>query len=143
MIEKVHKFERAVIFVLICMMIFVVSLATIRLGWVLIEEMLRPPFLLLNIDEMLTVFGFFLILLIGVELLESIKAYLKDDQIHVEVVFTVALIAVARKVITLDVTKVPSLALVGIGSIIIALAVGYFLIKKVHLKAGTPGVGPK
>ena len=127
------------------MMVFVVFLSTIRLGWILVEEMHKPPFLLLNIDEMLQVFGFFLMVLIGVELLESIKAYIKEDQIHVEVVFTVALIAVARKVITLDVAHTSSLALVGIGSIILSLGIGYFLIKKAHSPAGrrTAGDGPK
>ena len=52
-----------------------------------IAELMKPPVSLLNIEEMLEVFGFFLMVLIGVELLESIKAYLQEERVHAEVVF--------------------------------------------------------
>jgi uncharacterized membrane protein (DUF373 family) len=54
-----------------------------------------------------------------------------EKLVHVEIVFAVALIAVARKVIVLDVAKYPSLTLMAIGIIIIALSVGYYLIKRI------------
>lgn len=38
-----------------------------------------------------------MLVLIGVEVLETLKAYLKKDVIHVRVVLEVALIAMARK----------------------------------------------
>jgi uncharacterized membrane protein (DUF373 family) len=38
-------------------------------------------------------------MLIGIELLETIKAYLLEKVVHVEIVIEVALIAIARKVI--------------------------------------------
>jgi uncharacterized membrane protein (DUF373 family) len=66
--------------------------------------------------------------LIGVELLETIKAYVKENVVHVEVVFTVAMIAIARKVIILDVKELSGLTLMGIGVIIIALSAGYYLL---------------
>jgi len=93
---------------------------------------LLTPFLMLNIDQLFLIFGFFLMILIGLELLESIKTYLTEDKIHVEVLFTIALIAVARKVITLEITKLPDLTIMGIAALIISLSVGYFLIKKSH-----------
>jgi uncharacterized membrane protein (DUF373 family) len=93
--------------------------------------MFEPPVLLLNIEQLLTIFDLFLIILIGLELLESIKIYITQEKTPVEVILTVALIAVARKVITLEYTKLSSLTLIGIASIIIALATGYYLIKKV------------
>ena len=43
-------------------------------------------------------------------------------------VFTVAMIAIARKVIILDVKELSSLTLMGIGVIIIALSAGYYLL---------------
>jgi uncharacterized membrane protein (DUF373 family) len=130
MMEKLKFLEKIVIISLMIMMIFIVVLSTIRLGWILVEEMLKPPVMLLNIDEMLRVFGFFLMLLIGIELLESIKAYITEDVIRVEAIIAIALIAIARKVIVLDLTKLPSLTLIGIASILIALSAGYFLIRR-------------
>jgi len=66
--------------------------------------------------------------------LETVKAYLVENAIRVHVVFTVALIAISRKVIILDVKETPSLKLAGIAAIIIALSVGYFFIKKMGEK---------
>jgi uncharacterized membrane protein (DUF373 family) len=86
---------------------------------------------MLEIDQLLEIFGLFLLVLIGIELLDTMKAYLVEKVVHVEIVFAVALIAVARKVIVLDVAKYPSLTLIAIGVIILALSIGYYLIKRI------------
>ena len=57
------------------------------MAYILATELIKSPFLLLNIEEMLEVFGFFLMILIGLELLETVKAYFKEDKIHTDVVF--------------------------------------------------------
>jgi uncharacterized membrane protein (DUF373 family) len=49
--------------------------------------------------SLLDVFGYFLLVLIGVELLETLRSYMKKDAIHVRVVLEVALIAMARKAV--------------------------------------------
>jgi uncharacterized membrane protein (DUF373 family) len=59
-----------------------------------------------------------MLVLIGIELLETImKTYITQKQPHYEVVLSVAIIAIARKVIILDIKEVDSLSLVGIASI--------------------------
>jgi uncharacterized membrane protein (DUF373 family) len=124
------RLERTLLVVLTGMMAVVLVLATAELGYVLIIDIFRPPFFILEIDELLDLFGLFLLVLIGIELLDTMKAYMVEKVVHVEIVFAVALIAVARKVIVLDVAKYPSLTLMAIGVIIIALSVGYYLIKR-------------
>jgi len=111
-------------------MVSIVFLSTVELGWIIIEDIITPPVFLLDINELLDIFGMFLLVLIGVELLETVKMYLNEKKVHVEVVFTVAMIAIARKVIILDVKELSSLTLIGIGAIIIALSSGYYLIKR-------------
>jgi uncharacterized membrane protein (DUF373 family) len=54
----------------------------------------------------------------------------RENVVHTEVVFAVALIAVARKVIILDIKKIGSMTLLGLAAVILALSVGYYLIKK-------------
>ncbi len=115
---------------LIIMMILVVFLATIELDWIIIMDVITPPIILLEIDELLEIFGFFLLVLIGVELLETIRAYLRENVIHVEIVIVVALIAIARKVITFDPNKYESLTLLAIAALILSLAVAYHFIKR-------------
>jgi uncharacterized membrane protein (DUF373 family) len=73
--------------------------------------------------------------LIGIELLESLKVYITEDKIHVEVILSIALIAVARKVISLELTTYPSLTIIAISSLVMTLSAGYFLIKKAHQRA--------
>ncbi len=77
-----------------------------------------------------TIFGGFLSVLIGVELLHTIKMYLREDVVHVEIVLLVALIGISRHVIDLDIEHLQPLQLVGISSLILVLSVGYFFIKK-------------
>ena len=125
-----HSFERAIINVLLVLMSITILVSTAELGYKLFEELLSPPFLLFNIENLQGIFGFFFMVLIGLELLETIKAYLDDDKIHVEVVFLVAMIAVARKIIILDYKEYTPQVLYGISALILSLAIGYYFIKK-------------
>jgi uncharacterized membrane protein (DUF373 family) len=122
--------ERIIVTALIVMMTIVLLLATVDLGWILARDIFSLPIMLLGIDELLEIFGFFLLVLIGVELLETIKAYFDEHVVHVEVVLEVAMIAIARKVITLEVKDLPSLTLIGISAIILALAVAFYFVKR-------------
>jgi uncharacterized membrane protein (DUF373 family) len=124
------KFEHIIVLSLISMMMLVVVLATLELGWVIIRDIITPPIILLEIDELLEIFGFFLLVLIGIELLETIKAYLMTHVVHVEIVLEVALIAIARKVIILDLEKYESLTLIGIAALISAVALAFWVIKR-------------
>ncbi len=126
------RFEHIVITALIVMMVMIVLLSTIELGWIIIKDILSPPHVLLDITELLDIFGFFLLVLIGVELLETIKAYFVEHIVHVEVVVEVAMIAIARKVIILDVKDYQPMQLVGIAVIIAALSIAHYVIKYVH-----------
>jgi len=128
--KYLEKFEKVIVSSLLVMMVSVVFLSTVELGWIIIKDIITPPVFLLDINELLDIFGMFLLVLIGVELLETVKMYLNEKKVHVEVVFTVAMIAIARKVIILDVKELSSLTLIGIGAIIIALSSGYYLIKR-------------
>jgi len=103
----------------------------VMVGWGL-EPCSVGRFKMIEIEELLQVFGFFLLVLIGVELLETIKAYFVEHIVHVEVVVEVAMIAIARKVITLDVKDYEPLHLCGIAFIIIALSLAYFVVKRGH-----------
>ncbi len=130
MLKLIEACERFIITALIVMMIVAVLLSTIELGWIMVDQIASPPFFVLDIRELFELFGFFLMVLIGIELLQSVKTYLSSSQIHVEVVFMVAMIAIARKVIILDLHEVSGLSLIGLAATIFALAAGYFAVKK-------------
>ena len=140
-------FERAIIASLIFLMAVTVLFSALDLGWLVIQQLLAPPCFLMDVNDLLDTFGLFLLVLIGLELLETFKAYLAEHIIHVEVVFMVAMIAIARKVIILDVKELPSATLLGIASILITLSGGYYLFRRAYwedcrLGEGAPDASP-
>ena len=129
--EKMFKiFEKVIVVVLIGLMMVAVFVSTVELAVILFQQLMKPPVFLLSISEMLEVFGFFLMVLIGLELLETIKAYLQEDRIHAEVVLLVALVAVSRKVIVLKYKELTPEMLYGMSALIVALAIAFFLVRR-------------
>lgn len=125
----IRVFERVIVISLIGMMMIVILATTFELGRLIFTSILQINPYVFDINNLLEIFGFFLLILIGVELLETIKAYLSAHIIRVEVVLEVALIAIARKVIIVDVKEFPSLTLIGISALVLAIAVAFYLEK--------------
>lgn len=123
-------FEKVIILALMIMMVVVVIVSTIELGRILVVDLLDFNGSLIDITQLLDIFGFFLLILIGVELLETIKAYLANHVVHVEIVTEVALIAIARKVIILDVKEMKPEMVLSVAALILAIAVAYYLQKQ-------------
>lgn len=133
MLDLLRRFERFLIQVLMAMMALVLLLATVDLGWTIIKDISQPPYLTMSVDQLLELFGLFMLVIIGIELLETImKTYLTQGIPHYEVVLSVAIIAIARKVIILDIKETSSLSLIGMASIILALTFGYYFMKKIE-----------
>ncbi len=133
MLERLtDQIERGIITALLLLMLLVVILASVELVVIIAQEMMKPPlFLLLNIQELFPIFGFFLMILIGLELVETIRIYHQEHTLRAEFVLVVALIAVARKVIVYD-FKTDPMGGLGIAAMVLALAIGYFLMKRAH-----------
>jgi len=127
MIQHLKQFEHFIVAALILMLAVVILLSVGALAWILVQDAMSPPVLILDIEELLELFGLFLLVLIGIELLETIKNYYTEGKIELTVIFTVALIALARKIITLEPDKYDPLTLVGLGIIILALVCGYWV----------------
>jgi len=125
MSQWLRKYERVIVGALLAMLAVVVALSTVELGWILLKDILSPPSLLLEVDELLEVFGFFLLVLIGLELLDTIKIYFEKGSIELKVIFTVALIAIGRKIIIFDPKDYDGLQMIGVAAIIVALVFGY------------------
>lgn len=141
MIQHLKQFERFIVAALILMMVVVILLSVGELGWILVRDVISPPVLILEIDELLELFGFFLLVLIGIELLETIKNYYTEGKIELTVIFTVALIALARKIIILEPDKYDPMTLVGLGIMILALVSGYWVTVTLRRREKAPLTG--
>jgi len=137
--SAVKTIERYIIKTLIALMSVLLIIATLQLAYMVVVSILQSEVFIMDLDVLMDLFGVFLLVLIGIELLDTIKVYFKKHDIHVEVVMLVALIAIARKIILMDFDKYSGFEIMGIAAIVISLALGYYFIKK----AGGCGFWPE
>lgn len=130
-VSIVHTVKKWMSLLVLLVLTIIVSASIIELIIVLYLDIFDPTddVLFLEINELFRIFSFVFIILIGFELMETVEMYFKSNVIHAEVVLLVAVIAVSRKVILLDLEKYDPLAIIGLGIIILALGGCYYLIK--------------
>lgn len=75
-------------------------------------------------------FSGILLILIGLELIETVRAYLHGHRVRLEIVLIVSVIAVARHILDIDLAAAKGITLLGIAALVVALTVGYFLIRQ-------------
>lgn len=75
-------------------------------------------------------FGGALLVLLGLELLETVRTYFVEHRVRLEVIMIVAMIAVSRHIITIDFEHADGLWLVGVASLVVALGAAYYLVKR-------------
>lgn len=134
MLKFIKNTERLLIWGILIVMLTIILLAFIDIIYEIIQEIVKKPMFIIDANGLMNLFSLFLVLLIGLELLETIKAYLKDDIVHVEFIILVAIIAISRKVIIWDFKKYSTEELISLAGMIVALGITYFLIKKADFK---------
>jgi uncharacterized membrane protein (DUF373 family) len=91
----------------------------------------RDPYpLLIKTEELYAIFSMILIIIVGYELFKSLYIILHSNQMPVKSIIKVAAIAMANKVITLNLKEIEPIELFGISTIIIAIGLSYFLFQK-------------
>ncbi|MFN6537164.1 MAG: phosphate-starvation-inducible PsiE family protein [Nostoc sp. EkiNYC01] len=126
--HMIENIEVLVSKVLSILMVVVILVAIADLGVFLFKELFTIPYGKFN-TTLYKVFGLFLNILIALEILENITGYLRKHVIQVELVIVTSLIAVARKIIILDLEKVPGIDIIGLGVAILALSISYLIIR--------------
>ena len=128
------RIESLVAKLLAIAMVVVLIFTVFDLGVFLCVALFLPPENRSEKIFIIEVFGLFLNVLIALELMENITAYLRKHVVQVELVFITALIAAARKIIILDLAKVSGQQLLGLGFAILALSISYWLIRQMNIK---------
>jgi uncharacterized membrane protein (DUF373 family) len=130
---QLERIEVIVSKILSLFMIVVIAVSIWHLGLYLFQALFTQT------DDSFTktlfrIFGLFLNVLIALEILENITAYLKKHVIQLELVIVTSLIAVARKIIILDLEKTTELGIIALASAILALSISYWVIRNVNSK---------
>lgn len=128
LIQKLQIIIHWSVRLLAILMVFVIVMGVVDVAWALYQKLVSPPTYILTITDMLAAFGAFMAVLIAIEIFINITIYLRDDVIHVKIVMATALMAIARKVIILDLETVEPAYLWGIASVVLAISIGYWLV---------------
>ena len=130
----IQYFERFVIILLLGLMAVVIMVSLYELTVLIFSEIFNArdegTISLFEERNVLDVLSFIMLVVISLELFETIKLYLDRHVISADFIILVALTAVARKIIIMDYSRYEPLMIIGMGVIIIALALGYYFIKK-------------
>lgn len=124
--------ETIVAKILTIALLVVILVALVDLMFVLSQILFQsPPSGFFN-QTILEVFGLFLNILIALELLDNITAYLRKHIFQVELVIATSLIAVARKIIIFDLKKYSNTDLISLAVAIFALSISYWLVRRLN-----------
>jgi uncharacterized membrane protein (DUF373 family) len=130
LLKVLHISIRFAIRILALLMVLVIYWSIADVVYVLYLKLSTPPYFLLDVEDILQTFGAFMVVLIAVEIFINIRLYLGSNVIPVELVLATALMAVARKIIVLDLKLVSAEQIAGLALVTISLGVTYYLIKK-------------
>lgn len=72
-----------------------------------------------------------LLVILGLELMETLRTYFAEHRVRLRVIVVVALIAMGRHIIQLDFEHASGVLLIGVGVLVLALATSYYLIGRV------------
>ncbi|OOZ48800.1 hypothetical protein BOW39_08635 [Solemya velum gill symbiont] len=129
-IRFLHRIIRFAVKILAILMVLVIVWGIGDVIYVLYQRLTEPPFLLLQINDILATFGAFLAVLIAIEIFINISMYLSTNVIPVRLVIATALMAIARKVIIFDFETITPPFIYGTAAFVLALGVTYWLITK-------------
>ncbi len=130
-LRRLETFEALVSKALSIAMVVVLIVAIVDLFIVLSKALIDPAEVLFQ-KNLFAIFGLFLDVLIALEILENITAYLKRHVVQVELVIVTSLTAVARKIIIFDFDKAGGVELIGLGIAIFALAMSYWIVRRLN-----------
>ena len=126
--------ERVVVITMIVLLVLVLLVAVVELWGLFVS---RTGGRLGDIataqdfqDILQNAFGGILVVFVGLELLETMRAYFADHHVRVEVIIFVAIIATGRHIIGLDVHHTEPMTFIGLSTLMLALSGSYFLMKK-------------
>jgi uncharacterized membrane protein (DUF373 family) len=126
-----HRILRVAAYVLAITMLIVILEGVVSVVRTVVLNMSQPPYLI--IPDIVKTFSAFLAVLIAYEIFANITLYIRSDVFPVKLVIATALMAVARKVIVLDLNELTAWDVLGLGGLVLGLGVAYWLVSQADL----------
>jgi uncharacterized membrane protein (DUF373 family) len=130
----IARFERGLAKILSVALSFVLVVAVLQLLLMLGSDLLDLQVNWAG-EGLIQLLDQILVILIALEVLQNLTAYLREHVVQIELVLVTALTAVARKVIVMPPgTHKDPAELAGLGIAVVALAASYWLVRQSHFK---------
>jgi len=136
--ERLSRYFEAIVvgaLQLLLMVVIVIAVADlwIILATALFDERLLELTTVPDLQRALqrTLAGVLLVLL-GLEMMAALRTYFSEHSVKVEIILILALIAVGRHIIQLDIEHLDGVRLIGMAVLIIGLAAGLAMIRGLH-----------
>jgi uncharacterized membrane protein (DUF373 family) len=126
-LRTISKVENIASKIMAIALIFVIFIALFDLLRLLTYDLFFTDPKLVFTVPLLKIFGMFLNVLIALELMENITAYLRQHVIQLELVVITALTAVARKIVIFD-SKADG-DLTGLAVAVLSLSISYWIVR--------------
>ncbi len=141
-LDLVDRFERQLAKVLSLLLCVVLVAATVHLSITVVWELFNPATGWLG-NDLIRILGDVLTVLIALEVLQNVTAYLRHHVVQIELVLLTALTAVSRKVIVLPPgAENKPMLLLGLGIMVVSLSAGYWLVRHASFTRKAPRTGP-
>jgi len=131
-LDLLVELERLVAKFLAIVMIGVILVSLFDLVILVVRDVFTSPPVGFFNQGLIEIFGAFLSVLIALEIMENITAYLRKHVVQVELVIVTSLTAVARKIIILDLGKIGGNQIIGLAIAILALSLSYWTIRIIN-----------
>jgi uncharacterized membrane protein (DUF373 family) len=133
-LRAITAFERSLAKVLSVVLTAVLVVATLQLLIVLGVDLLDLQVNWTG-EGLIRLLDQVLVILIALEVLQNLTAYMREHAVQIELVLVTALTAVARKVIVMPpgVQKNPA-DLIGLGVAVVSLAAAYWMVRQSHFR---------
>jgi len=134
------KFEVTVFYILSAIIVLYIAVEIVELiyqfGKALFTRSDSSTRLLITKEDTALVLPVFFNILIAIELIDTFNVYIREHSIKVQSILLIGLIAIGRKLLVLDIGHSEGIQNIGLASIIIALALGYYLVKRPEVNKG-------
>jgi len=131
------RFEKGIALYLICFLFLVLFILLVVLTVLFVARVGEVlPSIRTASDAQVAVqrsFSGILLILLGLELLETVKVYFSQHQVRAETIIIVALIALGRHVLIIDLHHTDASTLYGIAALIMVLSGSFYLVRKGRL----------
>jgi uncharacterized membrane protein (DUF373 family) len=128
-----NRFEKIISYILMVCVMCYIGFQTIELVWESIKSYsarIREAGLDYSQEYGKSIFIIFFNILLALEILETVRVFDKDHDVKIRIILLVCIIAISRKVLTLDVKGSNPLAELALAALVVGLAGGYYLVTR-------------